>query len=147
MFLRLRALLMSGCIPACVCRTPQVAAYLMGNPGAIVQLNMGEGKTRVILPMLALHWGDGSRVVSCRWDRCLGFKRLQSDTTAAPTGLQPPTAQLTPTLTPACTDYRSGSICFPHCWMRQVQQSVAVGLVWLVRQCWPQRTRGLKVLI
>ncbi len=27
------------------------------------QLNMGEGKTRVILPMLALHWADGSRVV------------------------------------------------------------------------------------
>ena len=25
-------------------------------PGAIDQLNMGEGKTRVILPMLALHW-------------------------------------------------------------------------------------------
>ncbi len=27
------------------------------------QLNMGEGKTRVTLPMLALHWADGSRVV------------------------------------------------------------------------------------
>jgi hypothetical protein len=24
---------------------------------------MGEGKTRVILPMLALHWADGSRIV------------------------------------------------------------------------------------
>ena len=34
-------------------------------PGAIDQLNMGEGKTRVILPMLALHWTKGrSQVVS-----------------------------------------------------------------------------------
>ncbi|KAG2496538.1 hypothetical protein HYH03_005361 [Edaphochlamys debaryana] len=42
-----------------------VAAHLMdpANDGAIAQLNMGEGKTRVILPMLALHWADGSRVV------------------------------------------------------------------------------------
>eukprot|EP00775_Hariotina_reticulata_P004976 gene4976-5218_t len=41
----------------------QVAQQLMDNPGAITQLNMGEGKTRVILPMLALHWADGKRVV------------------------------------------------------------------------------------
>ncbi|KAG2501267.1 hypothetical protein HYH03_001073 [Edaphochlamys debaryana] len=42
-----------------------VAAHLMdpANAGAIAQLNMGEGKTRVILPMLAMHWADGSRVV------------------------------------------------------------------------------------
>ncbi|WIA08442.1 hypothetical protein OEZ85_007879 [Tetradesmus obliquus] len=40
-----------------------IAAHLMENPGAIMQLNMGEGKTRVILPMLALHWADGKRVV------------------------------------------------------------------------------------
>ncbi|KAG2494611.1 hypothetical protein HYH03_007376 [Edaphochlamys debaryana] len=42
-----------------------VAAHLMdpANAGAIAQLNMGEGKTRVILPMLALCWADGSRVV------------------------------------------------------------------------------------
>jgi hypothetical protein len=40
-----------------------IAHHLMHNPGAIAQLNMGEGKTRVILPMLALHWGDGRRVV------------------------------------------------------------------------------------
>ena len=41
-----------------------IAQHLMaGHPGAIAQLNMGEGKTRVILPMLALHWADGSRVV------------------------------------------------------------------------------------
>ncbi|KAG2496793.1 hypothetical protein HYH03_005201 [Edaphochlamys debaryana] len=42
-----------------------VAAHLMdpANAGAIAQLNMGEGKTPVILPMLALHWADGSRVV------------------------------------------------------------------------------------
>lgn len=33
-------------------------------PGPITQLNMGEGKTRVILPMLALEWADRSCVVS-----------------------------------------------------------------------------------
>jgi hypothetical protein len=38
-----------------------VAQYMIKNPGCIVQLNMGEGKTRVILPMLALHWGSGHR--------------------------------------------------------------------------------------
>ena len=32
-------------------------------PGPIVQLNMGEGKTRVILPMLVLHWARGDTVV------------------------------------------------------------------------------------
>ena len=37
----------------------------MNKMGAIDQLNMGEGKTRVILPMLALYWGDkGDCVVS-----------------------------------------------------------------------------------
>jgi hypothetical protein len=35
----------------------------MDDPGAVVQLNMGEGKTRVILPMLALHWADGQHIV------------------------------------------------------------------------------------
>ena len=30
-----------------------------GRPGPITQLNMGEGKTRVILPMLVLHWTKG----------------------------------------------------------------------------------------
>lgn len=45
----------------------RIAEHLISNPGAIVQLNMGEGKTRVILPMLALHWADGSRLV--RYDR------------------------------------------------------------------------------
>ncbi|CAE7206919.1 unnamed protein product [Symbiodinium necroappetens] len=34
----------------------QVAKKLMDDPGSVVQLNMGEGKTRVILPMLILHW-------------------------------------------------------------------------------------------
>lgn len=34
----------------------ETAQHLMTHPGAIMQLNMGEGKTRVILPMLALHW-------------------------------------------------------------------------------------------
>ena len=33
-----------------------VARKLMLDPGSVVQLNMGEGKTRVILPMLILHW-------------------------------------------------------------------------------------------
>ena len=33
-----------------------VASHLIRNPGAILQLNMGEGKTRVIMPMLVLHW-------------------------------------------------------------------------------------------
>ena len=44
-----------------------VANYLMRHPGAIVQLNMGEGKTRVILPMLILHWAKGQQLVR----RCL----------------------------------------------------------------------------
>ena len=44
-----------------------VAQHLIRNPGAIVQLNMGEGKTRVILPMLVLHWARSrSAVVSGR---------------------------------------------------------------------------------
>ena len=30
----------------------------------IAQLNMGEGKTRVILPMLVLHWANGEKLVS-----------------------------------------------------------------------------------
>lgn len=30
--------------------------HMIDNPGDIVQLNMGEGKTRVILPLLVLHW-------------------------------------------------------------------------------------------
>ena len=41
-----------------------VAAFLMEHPGSILQLNMGEGKTRVILPMLILHWADGQNLVS-----------------------------------------------------------------------------------
>ncbi len=42
-----------------------IAQHLMNNIGAIDQLNMGEGKTRVILPMLALHWGaTGGHAVS-----------------------------------------------------------------------------------
>jgi hypothetical protein len=43
-----------------------VAAYLMEHPGSIVQLNMGEGKTRVILPMLILHWADGTNLVRAK---------------------------------------------------------------------------------
>eukprot|EP00198_Chlamydomonas_reinhardtii_P007687 XP_001697024.1 predicted protein [Chlamydomonas reinhardtii] len=42
-----------------------VARMLMeGGDGPIAQLNMGEGKTRVILPMLLLALADGKRVVS-----------------------------------------------------------------------------------
>jgi hypothetical protein len=44
----------------------RVAACLMEHPGSIVQLNMGEGKTRVILPMLILHWADGHNLVGAR---------------------------------------------------------------------------------
>ncbi|PNH12759.1 hypothetical protein TSOC_000243 [Tetrabaena socialis] len=40
-----------------------VAKQLMGDPGAIAQLNMGEGKTRVILPKLVLHWANGTHLV------------------------------------------------------------------------------------
>ncbi|KAL4428607.1 hypothetical protein ABPG77_008919, partial [Micractinium sp. CCAP 211/92] len=40
-----------------------VAQHLMAHPGDIVQLNMGEGKTRVILPLLILHWADGNNLV------------------------------------------------------------------------------------
>ena len=41
-----------------------VARNLIANPeGTVVQLNMGEGKTRVILPLLALHWGRNADCV------------------------------------------------------------------------------------
>jgi hypothetical protein len=40
-----------------------VAELLIANPGSIAQLNMGEGKTRVIIPMILLHW---SKVKMCR---------------------------------------------------------------------------------
>ncbi|GAX73071.1 hypothetical protein CEUSTIGMA_g524.t1 [Chlamydomonas eustigma] len=40
-----------------------IAQYLMNHPGSIAQLNMGEGKTSVILPMLALHWSKGRGTV------------------------------------------------------------------------------------
>ncbi|KAF5833854.1 hypothetical protein DUNSADRAFT_9691 [Dunaliella salina] len=40
-----------------------VAEHLLQNPGAVDQLNMGEGKTRVILPMLATTWANGQGVV------------------------------------------------------------------------------------
>ena len=36
----------------------RTAKHLMDHSGALAQLNVGEGKTRVILPMLALHWAD-----------------------------------------------------------------------------------------
>jgi Protein of unknown function (DUF3638)/Protein of unknown function (DUF3645) len=45
-------------------RTEQatVAFHLIDNPGSVAQLNMGLGKTRVILPMLALHFAGKGRV-------------------------------------------------------------------------------------
>ena len=39
------------------------ADYLMKNPSAITQLNMGEGKTRVILPMMILEMATPERLV------------------------------------------------------------------------------------
>ena len=40
----------------------EVAKKLIEDPGCVVQLNMGEGKTRVILRMLILHWaGKGDQ--------------------------------------------------------------------------------------
>ncbi|KAG1658900.1 hypothetical protein FOA52_012576 [Chlamydomonas sp. UWO 241] len=38
-----------------------VTGYLLSNPSAVVQLNMGEGKTRVILPMLVMALANGRR--------------------------------------------------------------------------------------
>ena len=38
-----------------------IANHLIQNQGHIVQLNMGMGKSRVILPMLLLHWHFGQR--------------------------------------------------------------------------------------
>ncbi len=43
----------------------EVVQHLLERPGAICQLNMGEGKTRVILPMLALQLAKGHAVVRC----------------------------------------------------------------------------------
>lgn len=41
----------------------ETARTMMENPALLVQLNMGEGKTKVIVPMLVLHWADGTQVV------------------------------------------------------------------------------------
>ncbi len=50
-----------------------IVQHLLGHPGAIAQLNMGEGKTRVILPLLAMCLAadrksivSGSRVAVCQ---------------------------------------------------------------------------------
>eukprot|EP00798_Chlamydomonas_sp_ICE-L_P016685 gene16685-22945_t len=45
------------------CKQYAVAKRLIQEPGAIAQLNMGEGKTRVILPMLVLHLAKGKHLV------------------------------------------------------------------------------------
>ena len=41
----------------------RIAAFCISRPGAITQLNMGEGKTRVILPMLILELAQPDRLV------------------------------------------------------------------------------------
>ena len=46
-----------------------VALHLLSHPGDIVQLHMGEGKTRVSLPLLILHWANGNNLVSGRGNR------------------------------------------------------------------------------
>eukprot|EP00004_Rigifila_ramosa_P013012 TRINITY_DN2865_c0_g1_i1.p1 TRINITY_DN2865_c0_g1~~TRINITY_DN2865_c0_g1_i1.p1 ORF type:complete len:3081 (-),score=527.33 TRINITY_DN2865_c0_g1_i1:55-9264(-) len=38
-----------------------VVRSLLDDPGRIEQLNMGQGKTRVLVPMLVLAWADGQR--------------------------------------------------------------------------------------
>ena len=40
-----------------------ITQFCIDNPGAITQLNMGEGKTRIILPMLVLHLSQPERLV------------------------------------------------------------------------------------
>ncbi len=40
----------------------EVANHLIQNNGAAIQLNMGRGKTRVILPMLILYWSFSNKV-------------------------------------------------------------------------------------
>lgn len=37
------------------------AEYLWHNPSAITQLNMGEGKTRVVLPLLMMRWASSNK--------------------------------------------------------------------------------------
>ena len=41
----------------------RITQFCIDNPGAITQLNMGEGKTRIILPMLVLHLAQPKRLV------------------------------------------------------------------------------------
>jgi hypothetical protein len=41
----------------------RITQFCIDNPGAITQLNMGEGKTRIILPMLVLHLSQPERLV------------------------------------------------------------------------------------
>jgi hypothetical protein len=41
----------------------ETAQKMMDHPASLVQLNMGQGKTRVIVPMLVLEWADGSNLV------------------------------------------------------------------------------------
>lgn len=40
-----------------------IVKAVIDNPGAVVQLNMGLGKTRVIVPMLLLHWRRAGQLV------------------------------------------------------------------------------------
>eukprot|EP01036_Dinobryon_divergens_P022332 gene22332-30577_t len=48
-----------------------IARKLIDHPGSIGQLNMGEGKTRVILPMLVLHLAKGKEVIRLHFLRQL----------------------------------------------------------------------------
>jgi hypothetical protein len=44
-----------------------VAMACISHPGSISQLNMGEGKTRVIIPMLVIHFSSAARVDSANF--------------------------------------------------------------------------------
>ena len=52
-------------------RRCEIVRAVVDNPGAVVQLNMGLGKTRVIVPMLLLHWRHQDQIVSHIVHACL----------------------------------------------------------------------------
>jgi hypothetical protein len=86
----------------------------MANPGAIMQLNMGEGKTRVILPMLALHWADGKRLVggvSKRTSSLPPVCRAVRMTLAKPRCIRQHGANLAAECSLSCTHNRGGRPC------------------------------------
>uniref|UniRef100_A0A0G4FVD6 ubiquitinyl hydrolase 1 n=1 Tax=Chromera velia CCMP2878 TaxID=1169474 RepID=A0A0G4FVD6_9ALVE len=71
----------------------RVAKTLIETPGAITQLNMGEGKTRVILPMLLLHFtAERSHLVRAHFLPSLlpeAWRFFQETLQASPTFLMP----------------------------------------------------------